>query len=124
MTRILLADDSAYMRGVLKRILGELSDCTFSEAGDGDAAIESYRRERPDVVLMDIIMPHRNGIDALRTIKSEDSTACVLMVSAVGQEVVMREALDAGAMGFIVKPFQPAQVLSAVEECLQERAAA
>lgn len=123
MTRILLADDSAYMRGVLKRILSDLPDLTFVEAGDGQDAVETYRRDRPDLVLMDIIMPRKNGIEALRAIRDEDGKARVLIVSAVGQEVVMREALDAGAAGFIVKPFHPDQVRGAVEECLQERTA-
>lgn len=116
--RVMLVDDSSYMRGILKRILRSAGYEDFVEASDGVAAVESYEREKPDVVLMDIVMPRKNGIEALREIKSLDDAARVIMVSAVGQEVIIEEALSAGAQGFIVKPFQADQVTDAIDQAL------
>lgn len=117
-TKIMLVDDSSYMRGVLKNILKKAGYDTFVEASDGAAAVEAYGRENPDLVLMDIVMPKKNGIEALREIKESDENAHVVMVSAVGQDVIMDEARRAGAEGFIVKPFQPDQVHEAVGRVL------
>ena len=119
-TRILVADDSSYMRGVIKKILKADGYADIVEASDGEAAVGAYKKERPDVVLLDIVMPVKSGIDALREIRASDPRARVVMVSAVGQEVIIKEALGMGASGFIVKPFDEAQVQGVVRKLLAE----
>lgn len=116
--KILLADDSTYMRGILKKILRNEGYDEFVEAADGEAAVDAFTREHPDVVLLDVIMPHKNGLDALRDIRRLDADAPVVMVTAVGQDLVIEEARDAGANGFIVKPFRPEEVADAVRQAL------
>lgn len=119
-TRILVADDSSYMRGVIKKILKSSGYADILEASDGESAVGLYRKERPDMVLLDIVMPVKSGIDALREIRASDPRARVVMVSAVGQEVIIKEALGMGASGFIVKPFDESQVQSVVTKALGE----
>lgn len=118
--RILVADDSSYMRGVIKKILRSGGYTEIIEAADGDSALAAYKSERPDMVLLDIVMPVKSGIDSLRDIRSFDPKAKVVMVSAVGQEVIINEALNMGAAGFIIKPFDETQVLTAVENAIHE----
>lgn len=86
------------------------------EAENGLKAVEAYKEHRPDLVLMDITMPEMDGLDALRTIRSEDPDACVVMCTALGQKSVVIEALKAGARDFIVKPFQPDKVREIVSK--------
>lgn len=119
-TRILIVDDSSYMRGVIKKVLKADGYTEMLEAADGEAAASIYARERPDVVLMDIVMPNKSGIEALRSIREFDPDARIVMVSAVGQEVIVKEALAMGASGFIIKPFDEAQVQNAVKSALGE----
>ena len=119
-SRILVADDSSYMRGVIKKILKTGGYTEIVEAPDGEAAVGMYRSERPDVVLLDIVMPVKSGIDALREIRAADPDARVVMVSAVGQEVIIKEALGMGASGFIIKPFDETQVQDMVKKVLGE----
>lgn len=121
--RILVADDSSYMRGVIKKILKSAGYTEILEATDGESAASAYKRERPDMVLLDIVMPVRSGIDALRDIRAFDPDARVVMVSAVGQEVIIKEALGMGAAGFIIKPFDESQVKGAVQKALGDGAA-
>jgi len=121
--RILVADDSSYMRGVIKKILKSAGYTDILEATDGEAAASAYKRERPDMVLLDIVMPVKSGIDALRDIRAFDPQARVVMVSAVGQEVIIKEALGMGASGFIIKPFDESQVKGAVRKALGDEAA-
>lgn len=121
--RILVADDSSYMRGVIKKILKTGGYTETVEASDGESAVSTYKRERPDLVLLDIVMPIKSGIDALRDIRAHDAQAKVVMVSAVGQEIIIKEAIGMGAAGFIVKPFDEAQVLNAVKKALGETTA-
>lgn len=115
MKKILLVDDSAYMRGILKKILRASGFDVFVEAADGEEALATYARERPDVVLMDIVMPKMSGLDALRAIRRRDPDARVVMVSAIGQDVIVNEAVKAGARGYIVKPFDANNVREAVQ---------
>lgn len=119
-TRILIVDDSSYMRGVIKKVLKADGYAEMLEAADGEAATSIYAKERPDVVLMDIVMPNKSGIEALRSIRELDPDARVVMVSAVGQEVIVKEALAMGASGFIIKPFDEAQVQNAIKSALGE----
>jgi two-component system chemotaxis response regulator CheY len=118
---ILVVDDAAFMRMMIRDILAE-EGYTIHEAVNGRDALEKYEEVSPDLVTMDITMPEMSGLDALRRIRSDDPHARVLMVSAMGQQQMIVEALEAGAMDFLVKPFQPTKVLETVKKCLQASA--
>lgn len=115
---ILVVDDAAFMRMMIRDILAK-EGYVIHEAVNGRDAVEKYDELRPDLVTMDITMPEMSGIDALREIRERDAGARVLMVSAMGQQKMIVEALEAGAMDFLVKPFQPTKVLETVKKCLQ-----
>jgi two-component system chemotaxis response regulator CheY len=115
---ILVVDDAAFMRMMIRDILAK-EGYLIQEAVNGRDAIDKYEEVRPDLVTLDITMPEMNGLDALRAIKAIDKDARVLMVSAMGQQKMIVEALEAGAMDFLVKPFQPTKVLETVKKCLQ-----
>ncbi|MDP2181540.1 MAG: response regulator [Actinomycetota bacterium] len=118
---ILVVDDAAFMRMMIRDILAK-EGYVIHEAVNGRDAVEKYGEVRPDLVTMDITMPEMNGLEALREIRSGDSSARVLMVSAMGQQRMIVEALESGAMDFLVKPFQPTKVLETVKKCLQSQA--
>jgi two-component system chemotaxis response regulator CheY len=115
---ILVVDDAAFMRMMIRDILSK-EGYTIHEAVNGRDAVEKYDEVHPDLVTMDITMPEMSGLDALRAIREHDKGARVLMVSAMGQQKMIVEALEAGAMDFLVKPFQPTKVLETVKKCLQ-----
>jgi len=115
---ILVVDDAAFMRMMIRDILSK-EGYLIQEAVNGRDAVAKYEEVRPDLVTMDITMPEMNGLDALRAIKAIDKEARVLMVSAMGQQKMIVEALESGAMDFLVKPFQPTKVLETVKKCLQ-----
>lgn len=115
---ILVVDDAAFMRMMIRDILSK-EGYVIQEAVNGRDAVDKYGEMHPDLVTMDITMPEMNGLDALRAIKASDKDARVLMVSAMGQQKMIVEALEAGAMDFLVKPFQPTKVLETVKKCLQ-----
>jgi two-component system chemotaxis response regulator CheY len=115
---ILVVDDAAFMRMMIRDILSK-EGYVIQEAVNGRDAVDKYAEIRPDLVTLDITMPEMNGLDALRAIKASDKDARVLMVSAMGQQKMIVEALEAGAMDFLVKPFQPTKVLETVKKCLQ-----
>lgn len=115
--RILIVDDAAFMRMMIRDILGKEGFELF-EATNGKEAVERYQELKPDLVTMDITMPEMDGITALRAIRAMDPKARVLMVSAMGQQKMIMEALEAGALDFLVKPFQPTKVVSTVQKCL------
>ncbi|RLM59467.1 response regulator [Halobellus sp. Atlit-31R] len=112
---VLVVDDSAFMRNLLKQLLEDDHE-VVGEAENGVEAVELYRELDPDVVTMDVVMPIRNGIEATSEIKSIDSDAAVIMCTSVGQEEKMREAVEAGADGYITKPFQKPNVLQAIDD--------
>ncbi|MDZ4169968.1 MAG: response regulator [Coriobacteriia bacterium] len=114
---ILVVDDAAFMRMMIRDILIK-EGYEIHEAVNGRDAIEKYREVQPDLVTMDITMPEVDGITALREIRGSDPSARVLMVSAMGQQKMIVEALEAGAIDFLVKPFQPTKVLETVKKCL------
>ena len=114
--KILLVDDALMMRILLRGILEAGGHDVIAEAVDGETAVELYRNHRPDAVTMDILMPGRGGIDALRAIRDLDPEARVIMVSAVGQEGLIAEAMEAGAQAYILKPFNPDQVLNVMQK--------
>ena len=108
--RVVIVDDAEFMRHVLKEILTENGFEVVGEAGGVEEAIETVRETKPDIVTMDIMLPDGDGIMALRQIKEEMPEVTVVMISALGQEDMVEEALGAGAYGFIVKPFKPSHV--------------
>ena len=115
---VLVVDDAAFMRMMIRDILTK-EGYTIHEAVNGRDAVEKYEELHPDLVTMDITMPEMSGLEALRVIRERDPQARVLMVSAMGQQKMIVEALEAGAMDFLVKPFQPTKVLETVKKCLQ-----
>ena len=118
MATILIADDAAFMRMRCGKML-QTHGHTIIEAENGREALEKYQAEKPDAVLLDITMPEMDGITALKEIKKVNPDARVAMVTAIGQQQVVMEALAAGAKDFVVKPFQPERVLAAVEKLLK-----
>lgn len=112
MKRILIVDDAAFMRVVLKNILVKEGYEVIAEASNGIEAIEKFNEFKPDIVTMDITMPEMDGIVALKEILKIDSKAKVCMVSAMGQESIILESVKSGARDFIVKPFSPEDVLT------------
>lgn len=116
--KILLVDDAAFMRMMLKDILTKNGYEVVGEAENGAKAVEKYGELKPDLVTMDITMPEMDGISALKNIRSIDSNAKVVMCSAMGQQAMVIEAIQAGAKDFIVKPFQADRVLEAVKKVI------
>lgn len=115
---VLVCDDAIFMRTMIADILAQAGFEVVGEAESGLQAIEKYRQLKPDLVTMDIVMPDMGGIDAVREICREDPDAKVLMCSAMGQQALVVEAIQAGAKDFIVKPFQPSRVLEAVQRVI------
>ena len=113
---ILICDDAAFMRMMIKDILTKNGYNVVGEAENGLKAVEKYSETKPDLVLMDITMPEMDGIQALKKIKELDSGATVIMCSAMGQQAMVIESIQAGAKDFIVKPFQADRVLEAVKK--------
>ena len=113
---ILICDDAAFMRMMIKDILTKNGYNVVGEAENGVKAIEKYSELKPDLVLMDITMPELDGIGALKKIKENDAAAKVIMCSAMGQQAMVIESIQAGAKDFIVKPFQADRVLEAVKK--------
>ena len=113
---ILICDDAAFMRMMIKDILTKNGYNVVAEAENGLKAVEKYQENKPDLVLMDITMPEMDGIQALKKIKQMDPNASVVMCSAMGQQAMVIESIQAGAKDFIVKPFQAERVIEAVKK--------
>ncbi|WP_102692654.1 response regulator [Rummeliibacillus pycnus] len=116
--RILIVDDAAFMRMMIKDILTKNGFEVVGEAGDGAQAVEKYSELKPDLVTMDITMPEMDGIAALKEIKQKDPGAIIIMCSAMGQQAMVIDAIQAGAKDFIVKPFQADRVIEAIQKAL------
>lgn len=116
--RILIVDDAAFMRMMIKDILTKNGFEVVGEAVDGAQAVEKYKETSPDLVTMDITMPEMDGITSLREIKKFDPNAKIIMCSAMGQQAMVIDAIQAGAKDFIVKPFQADRVLEAIKKTL------
>ncbi|MBB5147865.1 MULTISPECIES: response regulator [Ureibacillus] len=116
--KILIVDDAAFMRMMIKDILTKNGYEVVGEAADGMQAVEKYNELRPDLVTMDITMPEMDGITALKQIKSIDPNAVVIMCSAMGQQAMVIDAIQAGAKDFIVKPFQADRVIEAIQKAI------
>lgn len=116
--KILIVDDAAFMRMMIKDILVKNGYNVVGEAQDGAEAIEKFKELEPDLITMDITMPEKDGIAALKEIKAMDSNAIIIMCSAMGQQAMVIDAIQAGAKDFIVKPFQADRVIEAIEKAL------
>ncbi|PSP58055.1 response regulator [Halobacteriales archaeon QH_7_66_37] len=115
MAEVLIADDSEFMRNLLREILEE-DHTIVGEVENGVEAVEVFTEEHPDLVMMDIVMPIRDGIEATDEIKTASPDANVIMCTSVGQEEKMKEAVKAGADGYITKPFQKPSVMEAIQD--------
>jgi two-component system chemotaxis response regulator CheY len=115
---ILIVDDAAFMRMMLKEILTKNGYNVIGEAENGASAITKYKELKPDLVTMDITMPEMDGITAVKKIRKIDKNARIVMCSAMGQQAMVIDAIQAGARDFIVKPFQPVRVMEAVQKAL------
>lgn len=117
--RILIADDSLMMRLLLKNILSRTGYEICGEAENGQEALELYRSLSPDLITLDITMPIHDGLWACREILKEDTAANVVMISAMGQQALILEAISYGAKDFIVKPFQADRVIATIDKILK-----
>lgn len=117
--RVLIVDDAAFMRIKLKDILEKNGYEVAGEAQNGVEAVEKYKEAKPDLVTMDITMPEKDGVEALKEIKSIDPNAVILMCSAMGQQSMVMDAIRAGAIDFIVKPFDTERVIKALDKASQ-----
>lgn len=116
--KILIVDDAAFMRMMIKDILTKNDFEVVAEAQDGNDAVEKYKEHTPDLVTMDITMPEKDGLAALKEILQINPDAKVIMCSAMGQQAMVIDAIQAGAKDFIVKPFQADRVLEAIQKAL------
>ncbi len=118
MVKVLIVDDSKFMRRVLRGILEKEGYSDIIEAGSGDEAIAKVKIEKPELVMLDIIMEGKDGIETLKEIKGEFPEIKVIMVSAVGQDAIIKKALDLGAEDYVVKPFEPSAVIEVIRKVL------
>ncbi|MGB9804488.1 response regulator [Desulfofundulus sp.] len=116
--RILVVDDAAFMRMMIKNIITKNGYEVAGEAENGKQAVEKYVELKPDLVTMDITMPDMDGIEAVKAIRAVDPNANIIMCSAMGQQAMVMDAIQAGAKDFIVKPFQQDRLLQAIERVL------
>jgi two-component system chemotaxis response regulator CheY len=119
MLRILVVDDSLFMRKKLKGIIEKAGHVVVDEATNGNDALYKYIKSQPNLVIMDITMPEVDGLEGLKKIMSVDNNARVIMCSAIGQEPFIKEAIDNGALDYIVKPFRKEQVLYTINRVLE-----
>ncbi|MBF2055168.1 MAG: response regulator [Candidatus Sericytochromatia bacterium] len=117
--RILVVDDAAFMRMMIRDILVKNGYEVAGEAANGNEAVLKYQELRPDVTTMDITMPEMDGITAVREIRKIDPNARIIMCSAMGQQAMVLDAIQAGARDFIVKPFQEDRVVDAIKKVLR-----
>ena len=120
MARVLIADDASFMRQMIREIIEPEGHEVVGEATNGIEAVELFQELQPDLVTMDIVMPKRSGIDAVKIILAQQPTAKVVMCSALGQETLVMEALQAGARDFIVKPFKPDSVIATLKKIAEK----
>jgi two-component system chemotaxis response regulator CheY len=118
MARVLIVDDAAFMRKMLGDVLAKGGHEVIGEGANGAEAITQYQALRPDIMTLDITMPEKDGLAALREILTLEPAAKVVMCSALGQESKVLEAIKSGAKDFVVKPFQPDRVLDAIGKAL------
>jgi two-component system chemotaxis response regulator CheY len=117
---VLIVDDVAFARRVIKEILTAAKYTVIGEASNGDEAVNLYAKYKPDFVTMDVVMPVKGGIEATRMILDQNKDARIIMVSAMGHEQLLMEAINAGARDYILKPFSPEDLIKAIDKLLQE----
>ncbi|MGM8213212.1 response regulator [Virgibacillus sp. W0430] len=118
MAKILVTDDAAFMRMQLKDILTKLGHEVVAEAANGIEAIDKFKETTPDLITMDITMPEMNGVEAVKEIKKLNTDVKIIMCSAMGQQGMVVDAIQAGAMDFIVKPFTEDRIKEALDKAL------
>lgn len=118
--KILIVDDAAFMRMMIKDIVTKNGYQVVGEAANGAEAVELYEKCSPDIVTMDITMPEKDGISAVKDIMAFDPKAKVIMCSAMGQQSLVMDAIRAGARDFLVKPFKPERVIEAIDKVLSK----
>lgn len=116
--KVLIVDDAAFMIMMIKDILEKNGYDVVGEASNGLVAVDLYKKEKPDVVTMDITMPDMDGIEAVKQIRTFDPNAKIIMCSAMGQQSMVMDAIKSGAKDFIVKPFQADRVLEAIKKVI------
>ncbi|RLF66156.1 MAG: two-component system response regulator [Thermoplasmata archaeon] len=118
MARIIIADDSQFMRTLLKNIIAKAGHEVVGEASNGQEAVELFKKLNPDLVILDIVMPVMDGMEALKKIMEINPNAKVLMCTGLGQQKLVIQAIELGAKGYIVKPFQSEFVIKEIERIL------
>ena len=118
MASVLIVDDAAFMRLTLKKMIEAHGHSVAGEAANGIEAVRKFIEVKPDVVLLDITMPEMNGIEALKRIKEADPKAKIIICSAMGQQTMLAQAIQYGAKDFIVKPFEEARLVAAIQNVL------
>lgn len=119
--KALIVDDSAFMRKILKDILLANGFSHIYEAANGQEAVETFKKYKPDVVTMDFIMPGPDGLQVLKEILAIDESAKIVMVTTVGQDHVVKQAIELGATDYVVKPFESSKIIRVVEKVLTSR---
>jgi two-component system, chemotaxis family, chemotaxis protein CheY len=122
--RVLVVDDAIFMRNKIKSILEEAGYEIIGEASNGREAVERFQVLKPDLTTMDVVMPFKTGIEATKEILKLDGRAIVIMCSALGQEALVLQAIEAGAVDYLIKPFRPEDVLEVVGKALAEKSPA
>ena len=119
--RVLVVDDAIFMRNKIKSILEDAGYEIIGEASNGREAVERFQVLKPDLTTMDVVMPFKTGIEATKEILKLDGRAIVIMCSALGQESLVLQAIEAGAVDYLIKPFRPEDVLEVVGKALGEK---
>ena len=120
MAKVLIVDDAEFMRGILKKILLAYGHEIVGEAADANSGIEKYKLLKPDLCTMDICMPDKSGIEAIKEIVEFDSKAKIIVCSSLGQEILVMEAIQVGAKDFVVKPFKKEKLMETIKQVLSE----
>lgn len=115
---VMIVDDVPFVRKTLSEILTAAHFTVVAEAADGKEAIEHYIKLQPDLVTMDVVMPNMSGIEATRKLVKADKNAKIVMVSAMGQESLIMEAINAGAKDYVLKPFDAEEIVKTLEHVL------
>lgn len=118
--RILVVDDAPYVRQMFKDVLKTYNYKVSGEASDGEKALKKYRRIKPDIVIMDILMPTLDGISSMKNILEYDSNAKIIVVTAVGKKGLEKECMKVGAKAFLTKPFKIDELLATLKKTLEE----
>ena len=118
MANVLIVDDSKYLRLMISKIIKKMGHNVIAEAGNGEEAIEFFKQYKPDLITMDVVMPKLNGLQAVKEIMAINPNARIIIVTALGHEPLVRQALKLGAKDFVIKPFKVEQLIQAVENTL------